>query len=247
MRLQTKVSKNHCQFVLQAQTLRSFERRIIGQRSLRICLCSLRQHSPASRCELLLKYGSCDRHEFISKPSQALVGITSQSLQLMSWCRRDGAGALYTHKPHSRPDSVSRNPTWDFSQICLWSVVETYVGLICACLPAAKAGGEHVLKKWWGKSGPSIKHLLRKAKLARSDLPKLWPTTWSSGQKLHTSATSQSATTARTSFTVSTLREDYEKEFPDLPEWEIEVDGGTRSRRLCMTTVEGKATVSRAL
>lgn len=136
---------------------------------------------------------------------------------------------------------ISRNSTWDFSAVVIWSAAEMYVCLICACLPAAKAAGDHVLKHWWDNTGPSIKHLLCKAKPPHLRLPKLWPTTCSGAQELHTSATSQSAITARTSVTVSTMQEDHEKGFPDLPEWEVGVDGGTRSGRLCMTIVEGNS------
>lgn len=46
----------------------------------------------------------------------------------------------------------SHNPTWDYWSPGLWSCVELFVSVICACLPAAKVFGERIFKglacKW---------------------------------------------------------------------------------------------------
>ena len=133
----------------------------------------------------------------------------------------------------------TRNPTWDFWKLAFWSAVEMYTSIICACLPAAKATGDYVLKQWWERLDPSITDWLGKPKLPWLNPLKRRSTSGSSTHKLEHSASSQRVITARTSVTVSTMQEDHEKGFPDLPEWEIGVDGGTRSGRLCMTVVAG--------
>lgn len=52
------------------------------------------------------------------------------------------------------------NPTWDLTSVGLWSVVEIYVGIMCACLPATRSFLFKVLPRWLGytvtdSSGPS--------------------------------------------------------------------------------------------
>lgn len=46
----------------------------------------------------------------------------------------------------------SRNPTYDFFAPALWSALEVYIGIICACLPAAKVFFFRVAPKWVGLS-----------------------------------------------------------------------------------------------
>ena len=46
----------------------------------------------------------------------------------------------------------SKNPTWDFFGAALWSALETFIGIICACLPAAKVFFFRIAPKWFGLS-----------------------------------------------------------------------------------------------
>jgi hypothetical protein len=42
------------------------------------------------------------------------------------------------------------NPTWDLASVGLWSIIEIYTGIICACLPATRSFLVHVLPRWLG-------------------------------------------------------------------------------------------------
>jgi hypothetical protein len=44
----------------------------------------------------------------------------------------------------------STNPTWDYWGSVIWSVIEQEVGIICACLPAAKVVLARLLPSWLG-------------------------------------------------------------------------------------------------
>jgi hypothetical protein len=46
----------------------------------------------------------------------------------------------------------TQNPTWDYLPAALWSIVEMQVGVICACLPAAKVFFARLLPGWLGVS-----------------------------------------------------------------------------------------------
>jgi hypothetical protein len=46
----------------------------------------------------------------------------------------------------------TQNPTWDYLPASLWSIVEMQVGVICACLPAAKVFFARLLPGWLGVS-----------------------------------------------------------------------------------------------
>lgn len=44
----------------------------------------------------------------------------------------------------------SQNPTWDYWGSVVWSVIEQEVGIICACLPAAKVALARIVPSWLG-------------------------------------------------------------------------------------------------
>ena len=46
----------------------------------------------------------------------------------------------------------SKNPTYNFFRPALWSALEIFIGIICACLPAAKVFFFRVAPKWVGLS-----------------------------------------------------------------------------------------------
>ena len=46
----------------------------------------------------------------------------------------------------------SKNPTYDFFGASIWSALEVYIGIICACLPAAKVFFFRVAPRWVGFS-----------------------------------------------------------------------------------------------
>jgi hypothetical protein len=46
------------------------------------------------------------------------------------------------------------NPTWDFVEVGLWSIIEIYVGIMCACLPQLRAFIWTVMPKWFGYTMP---------------------------------------------------------------------------------------------
>jgi hypothetical protein len=48
------------------------------------------------------------------------------------------------------PLQSSTNPTWDYWGSAIWSVTEQEVGIICACLPAAKVVLAKLLPSWLG-------------------------------------------------------------------------------------------------
>ena len=48
--------------------------------------------------------------------------------------------------------SKTVNPTWDYLGAALWSGIEVWVGIICACLPAARVFVGRMLPKWLGLS-----------------------------------------------------------------------------------------------
>jgi hypothetical protein len=46
------------------------------------------------------------------------------------------------------------NPTWDFVDVGLWSIVEIHVGIMCACLPQLRAFIFTVMPRWFGYTMP---------------------------------------------------------------------------------------------
>ncbi|KAH8719142.1 hypothetical protein GQ44DRAFT_624042, partial [Phaeosphaeriaceae sp. PMI808] len=48
------------------------------------------------------------------------------------------------------------NVTWDYLETSLWSLIEIYVGIICACMPALNLGLQRIFPKILGSSHQSI-------------------------------------------------------------------------------------------
>ena len=68
-----------------------------------------------------------------------------------------GVGVLVTVVSCYRLAAICRiesttNPTWDMYPAALWSGVEIWVGIICACLPTARIFVTRMLPKWLGLS-----------------------------------------------------------------------------------------------
>lgn len=46
----------------------------------------------------------------------------------------------------------STNPTWDYTELTTWSLVEGNITVVCACLPPMA----NLMKKWWKKTGSYV-------------------------------------------------------------------------------------------
>ena len=49
----------------------------------------------------------------------------------------------------------SQNPTWDYAPTVIWTVIESKVGMICACLPMAKVFFTRLAPQWLGMTVPN--------------------------------------------------------------------------------------------
>lgn len=62
--------------------------------------------------------------------------------------------------------SATTNPTWTYSKIAFWSLVEVDVGMICCCMPALSGP----LKKFWtGTVAKPLSDLYSRSKRTRTD------------------------------------------------------------------------------
>lgn len=93
-----------------------------------------------------------------------------------------------------------QNPSWNAWAPILWSDVEVYVSVICACLPDAKVFFHHLLSAW----------LEPKPRDWNLPTPK---------------ATSESGILKTTSITVSSPQNDAENDIMQLPSWESGING----------------------
>ena len=111
----------------------------------------------------------------------------------------------------------TRNPTWDYFGIAVWSVTETMVGIICACLPMAKVFFTQLVPQWLGMTVAST----RNAPTPGVSTPGgQWTATTASG----TSSTNRfSKPPRRASVIIGTMQEEADRERGDFVQL-VEVD-----------------------
>lgn len=70
------------------------------------------------------------------------------------------------------------NPTWDYYHAGLWSAIEVYTGIICACMPTARVFLMRIFPQWIGLTprGSSAEHKQRAA--IRNQVPARHPLSW---------------------------------------------------------------------
>ena len=112
------------------------------------------------------------------------------------------------------------NPTWTAWAPILWSNVEIYVGITCACLPAAKVFIQHFLSPW---IGPKLRD---RGRTTTRPVRKQWPT-------------SRSVILKRTSFSISSPHKNSENNAAQLPTWETGTDRSQRSNKLSLALIRG--------
>lgn len=90
----------------------------------------------------------------------------------------------------------SQNPTYDLFGAALWSALETFIGIICACLPAAKVFFFRIAPKWMGLSTFGSSGAPAANNGAGQRTPRSWGTSSRTSSAHRLSKPSQQASTA---------------------------------------------------
>ena len=119
----------------------------------------------------------------------------------------------------------TQNLTWDYLETAIWSVVEAAVGVICACLPAAKVFLTRTAPQWFGLTTPSNKYGMGTP--ARYAGAREWTSTTASGTG-HNQYFKQPQKTSVMTGGVLGQHENYRRDFVQLEDIESSKSGENR-------------------